>query len=180
MRSMIKYVCLLRGINVGGNKKVPMAELKQMFGALGYQNVKTLLNSGNVVFEAEKAGEELMVSRLEEAIHKTFGFESRVMVRSMADLEALIALDPFKEIEATKKTRLYVTFLRKKSQSALDLPYTSPGKDFRIIAKTNREVFSALMVETARSVDAMAFLEQEFGKDITTRNWNTVVRMAGS
>lgn len=174
---MNRYVALLRGINVGGNKKVPMALLREMFSEMGLENPKTLLNSGNVVFESKEKNEAQLVEKLEQQIEKTFAFQVSVMVRAIEEIENIIHLDPFKKIEVDKDTRLYVTFLPKNPENELKLPYVSAEKDFQILQKNGREVFSVLKLKTAKSVDAMAFLEKEYGKNVTTRNWNTVKKI---
>ncbi len=173
-----KYIALLRGINVGGHKKVPMAELRSLYESLKFNHVTTLLNSGNVVFEARKTSEATLIKKIEEAFQKNFGFGSNIVLRTMSDIKQLIAMAPFKSIKVDKNVRLYVTFLGSTQKSSLKLPYTSPEKDFRILKKTDREVFSVLTVKTAKSVNAMAFIEEEFGRDVTTRNWNTIQKIA--
>jgi len=115
---MIRYVALLRGINVGGNKKVGMVDFRQMLEELGFTNVKTLLNSGNVVFDSPATNAKLLTKEIAEAFIKTFGFESKIMLRTLSEIVALIKLDPFKEIKVTEELRLYVTFLAEKSSSA--------------------------------------------------------------
>ncbi len=172
---MTSFVALLRGINVGGNKKVPMADLKKVFEKAGFKNVRTILNTGNVIFDGSSAKEAAVATMLEEA----FGFPIPVLIRTMADIEALIASDPFKGITVKPETRLYVTFLKDKPTSALKIPYVSPEKFFTILKKSPTEVISVLTVTADRgSVDAMGIIEKEFGKSVTTRNWNTVLKLA--
>lgn len=173
-----KYVIFLRGINVGGKKKVPMTELKKTLANLGFENIQTLLNSGNVVFETKQTTEKELVEKISGQLKKTFGFEIATIVRSFEEIKSMVELDPFREIEVNKNTRLYVSFLPEKTKSVLSLPYVSDEKDFRILRRTDREVFSFLQLETLKSVDAMAFLEKEYGKNITTRNWNTIQKIA--
>ncbi len=173
----MQYVAFLRGINVGGNKKVPMAELRELCVSLGFTDVKTLLNSGNIVFECTGTTEQQLVSKIEDAIKRTFGFESKVIVRSMSHIGAIVEEDPFRETAIDSDTRLYVTFLRTSSENQLELPFQSDNGDFRILCGADREVFTLLNVKTARSVDAMKFIEQQYGKDVTTRNWNTILRI---
>ncbi len=175
---MKKYIAFFRGINVGGHKKVPMAELKRLFEELSFENIKTLLNSGNVLFEANETKEESLIKKIEGAFETKFGFDSRIMIRTFAEIENIISLDPFKKIKVEKHTRLYVTFLPAKSISKLKLPYASPEEDFQILSKSNREVFSVLTLKSSQSVKAMAFIEKEFGKDVTTRNWNTIIKLS--
>lgn len=172
------YVAFLRGINVGGHKKVSMAELKKVFEEQGFTDVKTLLNSGNVVFTAPRLSQEKIAPTVTKILTTFLGYDISVMIRSIDYLKQVMATEPFKGIEVTPKTRLYVTFLAEKHASTLKLPYLSAGKDFQILSTTHTEVFSVLTLSEAfGTVDSMAILEKEFGKQVTTRNWNTVLRI---
>ncbi|MBI2465166.1 DUF1697 domain-containing protein [Candidatus Shapirobacteria bacterium] len=84
---MTKYVALLRGINVGGKSKVKMATLKECFESLGYKNVATYINSGNVIFEAERIDEEEMIKEMETKMRDVFGFGIRIVVRSFENIK---------------------------------------------------------------------------------------------
>lgn len=175
----MKYAAFLRGINVGGNKKVPMTELKKCLEKLGFKNVKTLLNSGNVVFETDKTKPDVLRKKIEAELKRTFGFEVSTIIRSLDELQKLIDSDPFKGIKVTPATRLYITFLSEKPTTKLKLPYTSPDRNFKILQASNTEVYSWLVVTADRgSVDAMGILEKEYGKNVTTRNWNTVKKLS--
>lgn len=174
----MKYLALLRGINVGGNKKVPMAELTNMLLDLGFWDVKTFLNSGNVLFESSLGNENEIQKSISEGIEKIFGFEVKVILRDMQKIQKLMETDPFSAVPLNKDVRLYISFLAEKRISKLKLPYTSEKMDFKILQSTGMEVFSVLNLQNARSVDAMGILEKEFGKDITSRNWNTLVKIA--
>ncbi|MGB2714831.1 MAG: hypothetical protein WBC51_11660, partial [Vicinamibacterales bacterium] len=93
-------------------------------------------------------------------------------------LEQLIKADPFKRIKVAAQTRLYVTFLSDKPTTKLKIPYESTDKHFCILKVSESEVFHAVVLTpNSRSVDDMAILEKEFGKNITTRNWNTIIRI---
>lgn len=169
-----KFVALLRGINVGGHKKVPMAELRTAFEKWGFTNVKTLLASGNVVFEGSQSDTKKIESNLEQH----FGFEISTIIIPFEDVEKIVNSDPFKGIEVTKNIHLYITFLKDKPTSKLEIPYTSDDKSFTILKKTDHAVLSILDIDKRGTVDAMKILEQEFGKNITTRNYNTVVKIS--
>ncbi len=179
--STTRFVAFLRGINVGGNKMIPMAKLKTMFESLGFTNVKTLLATGNILFDAPKSTPETLVTLIEKKIEATFRLHSHAIVRSLADIHALVDRDPFKHISVTPHTRLYITFLATKPKSSLKIPYMSPNKDFTILKVSDTEICSVLTLNpSTRSVDAMQVLEKEYGKHITTRNWNTVKKIAHS
>ncbi|MGF1506628.1 MAG: DUF1697 domain-containing protein [Anaerolineae bacterium] len=106
-----RFVALLRGINVGGNKPIKMADLRQMFAALGYQNVKTALASGNVAWDAAASDLDAMRTAIATSIASTFGFSVPVLVLPQAQVQALVEAAPFAGIDATGDTRFYVTSL---------------------------------------------------------------------
>ncbi len=174
---MIRYIAFLRGINVGGNKKVPMAELKNLMEKIGFRNVRTILATGNVIFDSQKKNPSAIKEAIEKKLHETFGFQIKTLLYSMLDIKKLVDSDPFNRIKATKETRLYITFLSQKPKSTFKAPYLSPDKLFRILKITDIALFSVLLAKDARSVDAMNFIDKEFGKDVTTRNWNTITKI---
>jgi len=169
---MTKYVAFLRGINVGGNKKVPMSELKKVFESLGFTDVKTLLNSGNVVFESGKGDAET----LEKELEKKFGFQINLILRTFEELKKLADSNPFKGISLSPDTRFYVTFLYEKIKNS----FISPDKNLKILKASSSEICFVLSIKPGfGTTEAMGILEKEFGKKVTTRNWNTVVKIAG-
>lgn len=118
---MTTYIALLRGINVGGNKIIKMLDLKAMFQALGFANVRTYIQSGNVVFENDEGSVGLLSGVIERQIHEVFGFEVSVIIRTLAEMENVIANDPFQLSEPEEFKRWYVTFLpAEPSAEALD------------------------------------------------------------
>jgi uncharacterized protein (DUF1697 family) len=173
---MIKQVAILRGINVGGHNKVSMDALKKAFESMGFENVKTLLASGNVLFDAPQTS--ALVKKIEGKLEKTFGYEIDVLVSTIKELQHLDKDNPFKGIQVTPQTRLYVTFLSEKPKTSLKIPYESSDKNFKIIQVTANKVCSVLTLSpNSKTVDLMDILEKEFGKKITTRNWNTITRL---
>jgi uncharacterized protein (DUF1697 family) len=179
----VRYVAFLRGINVGGHKPVKMADLRAVFVAMGFQNVKTVLASGNVVFETlPEAGlpdNALdLAAYIEQRLQQVFGYSIAVALRTVADLQRLVDSDPFKGVATTPDTRLYVTFLSDPAKSRPDFTYDAPEGDLRIVRIGPGEVCSVLALSPARgTTDLMALLEREFGGGVTTRNWNTVGKM---
>ena len=175
---MTKYAAFLRGINVGGHKVIKMEALKKAFESFGFQNVKTLLASGNVLFETAESDSNALTQKIEQNLKKTFGFEVGTLLRTKQKMHALADSEPFKKMKVTPHTRLYVTFLKERSKSGLKIPYESPEKDFRIVSVSAGEVCSVVTLSPKRqTTDLMVFLEKEFGRNITTRNWNTITRL---
>src|SRR5512136_2625192 len=107
----INYCGFLRGINVGGHALVKMAELKNAFEKMGFENVRTVLASGNVLFETGQSNKKVLVAKIERELKQAFKKDIKVMLRSLADLKRLQSASPFENIEVTPGTRLYITFL---------------------------------------------------------------------
>ncbi len=170
-----KYVAFLRGINVGGNHKLKMDELRNAFTSWGFTNVKTILATGNIIFEAQKTSAPELQAKIKDA----FKMDVPIILWTIPEIQKLVKKDPFKGIPVTQQTRLYVTFLSEKSKSKMPIPYTSPEKNFKILQFSDEAIFSVLtLVPYLGTTDAMRIVEKEFGKQITTRNWNTLVKIA--
>ena len=148
----MKYAAFLRGINVGGNSKVPMVDLKKLLEGLGFKEVKTLLNSGNVVFEADES-KGALVEKIETALEKEFGFKIIVIIRTISEIQKLTDSDPFKQTKVNPSVRLYVTFLLEK------------------------ELFNVVDLTQKGTADLMKQIDREYGKLSTTRNWNTLLKI---
>ncbi len=175
-----KYIAFLRGINVGGYHKVPMAELRKELEKLGFLHVKTLLNSGNIIFEAISDNEENLEKKISTHLEKSFGFPIPTLVRKSEMINKLLSNDPFKDVQLTKDSRLYVSFLQENIQTKLKLPWISTDKSYKIIGKIGKNIFSVLDLSISKTPKAMEELERYFGKNITTRNWNTLKRIEKS
>lgn len=172
------YIALLRGINVGGYHKVPMADLRKEMKTLGFENVQTLLNSGNVIFHSEVEGEKELEERIAKHLERVFDFSIPVLIRTKNEFEELLNPEPFEDVEVTDDIRLYTSFLKETPENDLSLPWISEDESFRIIEIRNRSVFSVLDLSSSKTPKGMDALEQLFDKKITTRNWNTVNRIA--
>lgn len=170
------YVLFLRGINVGGHKKVSMAELKKILSDLGYNKIKTFLNSGNVVFEASGKLKKIH-SDINAKLAQSFDFEVNSILRNSKDVLAMATSQIFANTKLKKEIRLYVSFLAKKNNAKIKIPYVSPDKSFKILKVENLNIYSVLDLSKSKTTEAMAVLEREFGSDITTRNYNTIVKI---
>lgn len=173
------YAAFLRGINVGGHRPTRMTDLVKALESLGFKNVRTLLASGNVLFEAPAGNREKLAGKISTHLTSKFGHEMHTILRTMDELRRFAATAPFKSVRVTPRTRLFVTFLAEKSRSTLRIPYTSPEGGFRILSRTDGELCSVLTVgpQWAKNFRQMDILEKEFGKRVTTRSWSTVVKM---
>ena len=174
---MARHAAFLRGINIGG-RRVKMDELQKAFESLGFVDVKTTIASGNVVFTPRVQSGNALRTKIEQKLRTRFGFDIGVTLRSLTELQAFVGASPFREVRVTPKTKLYVTFLAHRPQTALTTPCKSPDKDFTIISVSDREVCSALTLSPGTgTTDLMTFLEKQFGREITTRSWNTILKL---
>jgi uncharacterized protein (DUF1697 family) len=171
-------IAFLRGINVGGNTTVPMAALKEVLTGLGCRDVKTVLNSGNAVFQAEETDRSALTRQIQAVLREAFGFEVAVMLRSGEEIRALLDADPFKDVTVTPETRLYVTFLGEGVESRTKAPFVSPQGDYGVVRVFPREVCTFIILSKDRGTpELMKGIEEEYGRQITTRSWNTIVRI---
>jgi uncharacterized protein (DUF1697 family) len=175
--NVAKYVALLRGINLGAVNKVPMADLRALFDDLGHSNVRTYVQSGNVVFEATKSTPKKLAVTIEQHVGRAFGHKDiSVIVRSRSELERIATGNPF-PTKDTNPTLLHVIFLAdtptSKSLSSLD-PDRSPPDQFVVRGK---DIYLSLPKGSGRSKLTIDYFEKRLGTRGTGRNWNTVTRL---
>jgi uncharacterized protein (DUF1697 family) len=168
---MARYAALLRGVSPMNCK---MPELKMALEQAGFTDVKTVISSGNAVFTVRKASEESLQKRCEAAFGKYLIKPFMTIVRSIDDLEALIASNPYKGFERPANAKRDVTFLRTAPRSMPKLPVDLRGA--RICTIEDRVVFS-FHVPQDMDPAFMELIEKTFGKDVTTRTWETVERI---
>ncbi|MFF1700956.1 DUF1697 domain-containing protein [Streptomyces sp. NPDC058252] len=173
-----RYAALLRGINVGGAKKVPMAELRTLMEGLGYGDVRTYLQSGNAVFSADHGDEDSLAAELAGAIEKHFGFTVGVLVRDHAYLTAVREACPFPAAELEGK-QLHTTYFSgpvdAERFASVD-PAAFLPEEFRL---GDRVLYLYAPDGLGRSKLAEALSRPRLLKGVTatSRNWNTVVKL---
>ena len=176
---MTAYVALLRAVNLGGTNRVPMAELRAALGARGFEDVSTVLASGNVLFRSAEP-EHVVAEQVGDTIEEAFGVRVPVIVRSCAELASVVGRNPFLAAAADRDpTTLHVAFLAEQPAAAatatLD-PDRSPPDAFAV---DGREVFLSYPNGAGRSRLTLDYLERRLGVEGTARNWRTVLRLAG-
>ncbi|HMS42673.1 MAG TPA: DUF1697 domain-containing protein [Pyrinomonadaceae bacterium] len=170
----MKYVAFLRGINVGGKNKVKMETLREVCDALGFENVKTYINSGNVIFETAKTNDKKLAERLEKAIEKEFALNIKVMIRAISEIESIVKNNPFAgQFENDKD--LHVFFLDEELPQEKREMLLSNNNANEMFAVQNREIFCLLRVSV---LDSLLMGRDYIGKKLkvsaTARNWRTV------
>jgi len=169
---MPRYAAFLRGV-MPMNCKMPA--LKAAFEAAGFTDVKTVLGSGNVVFDARSGSEAMLEQKAEAAMQDHLGRTFLTIVRPIDQLRKLLATDPYKPFKVSPKAKRIVTFLRGQPKAKLKLPVEQDGA--RILTMRDAEIFSAYL-PTPKGPVFMALIEQTFGKDQTTRTWDTIAKVA--
>lgn len=169
---MPRYAAFLRGVSPM-NAKMP--ELKQAFESAGFTEVKTLLSSGNVVFNSRAASPASLQRKAEAAMLDQLGQAFLTIVRPVDALRELLASDPYKAFRLSPAAKRIVTFLREPPIKKLKLPIEFEGA--RILTMRDGEVFSAY-VRNPKGPVFMALIERTYGKEVTTRTWDTVAKAA--
>ncbi|HSI53484.1 MAG: DUF1697 domain-containing protein [Ramlibacter sp.] len=169
---MPRYVAFLRGVSPL-NAKMP--ELKACFEGAGFTKVKTVLASGNVVFDSRAASDTALERKIEKAMEKDLDKSFYTIVRSVESLQALLDADPYKRFKLPADAKRVATFVREPAEGKLKLPIELEGA--RILAVEGREIFSAYVPQPGDPV-FMRLIEKTFGKNITTRTWETVRKCA--
>ncbi len=172
------YAALLRGINVGGSRKVPMADLRTLLADLGHEDVRTHLQSGQAVFSSGHGGEESLAGEIAQAIEKRFGFRVDVIVRDHAYLRAIAEACPFPAADLEPK-QLHVTYFSAPVTpdrfAEIDQDAYLP-EEFRL---GDRALYLYAPNGLGRSKLAEHLSKPRINKGViaTTRNWNTVVKL---
>ena len=170
------YIALLRGINVGGHS-VKMDLLRGLFGDLGFEHVRSYIQTGNVFFESSEHDKQALRTAIERHLRAALGYEVATCVRTVADVEQLLSLDPFKEIPVTAEIRLAVTFLAEPVSVTLPVPYLTPDGAFELIGMTPTELFVVWHLQDGRPGNSYSLLEQRVQVPATTRFWHTTAKI---
>lgn len=173
----MKYVAFLRGINVGGHNKIKMETLREMFAALGYINVKTYINSGNVIFETIEADDNALATEIEQATQSEFSLNIKVMVRTISEIQFIIENNPFAGQFGNDKD-LHVLFLDAELPQEKRELLLSNNNENEIFAVRNREIFCLLRVSVLDSLLGKDYVGKKLKATATARNWRTVNKIA--
>jgi uncharacterized protein (DUF1697 family) len=174
---MTRWVALLAAINIGGKTTVPMAQLRAVFADLGYRDVQTYIQSGNVVFAEDTGDEGTVIAAIRPALSATFGWDIEVLLRTAPELAAVVAGNPFLERQ-DDPTKLLVTFLSAEPAAdraaRLQQPPAGETGEVRLVG---REVYVHAPDGYGRSKLNNAYLAKALGVTATTRNWKSVIKL---
>ena len=172
----MRAVAFLRAVNVGGKNRVPMKDLRELVESLGLADVRTYVQSGNVVFTGPSRGADALAGSLEQAVTDAFGVKAKVLVRTQAELKKIATRHPFGKDES-EPTRLHVLFLRDAPTKAkigiLEEDRFLPDR----FSVKGREVFLHYPNGQGRSKLTIDYFERRLETVGTARNWKTVLTL---
>lgn len=173
----MRYVALLRGINIGGANQMKMEDLKAVFSELGFENVKSYVNSGNLAFNTKKTIENKLIDKIETAVESKFGRRVHIMVREQKDIERILKNNPFDgQFESHK--HMHVLFLKEPMSAEKEQLLQAsalPGERYHV---NEREIYNLLPKGVAGSLLTKGFFEKKPVVPFTGRNWRTVEKLA--
>lgn len=169
----MKYVAFLRGINVGGKNKVKMETLREVCSSLGFENVKTYINSGNVIFETAKKSDKKLAAQIESAIEKEFALKIKVMMRTFEEIKDIIKKNPF-DGQFENEKDLHVFFLDEELPSEKGELLLEHNNENEMFAVRKREIFCLLRVSVLDSLMGKDYIGKKLKVSATARNWRTV------
>ena len=175
-KEMHEYVSLLRGINVGG-KTLKMDSLLKVYESLGLRDVKSYIQSGNVLFNTTYTDTRSMKEELQNRIRSRYGLEVTIIIRNRRELEKIIEKNPFTESGNRELNRMHVTFLEEGAKAKLPKslrPDIDTNDEFRVIGT---EIYLYCPEGYGKTVFSNSFFEKKLGVRATTRNWKTVTEL---
>lgn len=174
---MTGYVALLRGINVGGHKPVAMADLRRLLAQLGFADVQSVLQSGNLVFRSGAQPSATLERGLETEAAGRLALRTDVFVRSAREWRAIIARNPFGEAAEHDPGHLVVQFLKRAPQAGAVEALKAAIVGREVVHAAGRQVYIVYPDGIGRSRLTGALIEAKLGTRSTGRNWNTVLKL---
>ena len=176
--NVAKYVAFMRAVNVAGHARVRMSAVREAFEAAGCRNVRTFIQSGNVIFESSARVATPTVRRVRDNLRALLGDEPEILIRTVRDVVRVVEQAPFTEREANSGAKLYVAFLSRRPRRRPALPFVSSKEALEAVAMSDREVF---IVSRPKKSGFFGFpnnfIEEQLGVAATSRNWSTVTKI---
>lgn len=173
---MTTFVLLLRGVNVSGHKRVPMADLRELATSLGLTDPQTYVQSGNLVVGADRSEAEVAES-LQAAIENRFGFEVRVISRPATQFIDIASSHPYSSLDLDERF-LHVAFLDRTPEDEVGMLIDAADYEPDRFEANGREIYLAYPNGSGRSKLNHTLLERRLGVTLTARNWRTVLKLA--
>ena len=171
---MQTYIALLRGINVSGQKKVPMAELRELLSTLDFQNVQTYIQSGNIIFQTSEKNIQDLEMKIHEAMKNHFGFEVPVLVKTPKQMKHIFDACPFSE---EKKINSYFILLYSKPDKDLVDGISTLSNENESFFITDQCVYFHSGIGYGKSKFSNNFFERQLKVTATARNYKTMLKL---
>jgi len=172
----MRYIALLRGINVGGNTMIKMEELRKSFEALGFENVVSYINSGNLAFDSKKTSGEKLCLKIENAIEKDFGKAIPVMIREQSAIDKVLRNNPFDGKYESHKL-MHVLFMKETMPKDKEEQLKAAETDNEQFEVRDLEIYALLKQGVADSLHGKGFIDKKLKIPVTGRNWRTVEKL---
>lgn len=174
---MKKYISILRGINVNGKNVIKMDELRKLFELLGFTDVRTYIQSGNVLFNSISSNKIKMISQIKASINRKFGYDVKGLIKTKDEIEKVINQNPFLKLDNVDIKKLYVTFLERiPEKEFIDslIPNKNTNDVYKIIGT---EIYLYCPGGYGKTIFSNTYIEKKLGLKATTRNWETVNKL---
>ena len=171
------FVALLRGVNVGGNNMISMSSLKQSFVELGFMDVSTYINSGNIIFKSKEADARKLEMKIEKMLLKDYELDSRVVLRSLSEMEKIVKSLP-KKWTGDTNWRYNVIFLRHTIDSEKILAELEVKKDIEEVVYCPGALFWSAQVSELTRTNMLKLSSRKMYQDMTIRNLNTTRKLS--
>lgn len=175
---MAKYAAFLRGINVGGKNVIKMESLRKTFESAGFKNVKTYIQSGNVLFDSSSSKTDSLEKKIENKLSEVYKSEIKVFVRTVDELDALIKINPFKKFTSNDDVKYYVCFLETEPEQDIKLPISNMKEGWNLFKIENRIAFViSYPLKNGRYGFPTIFIEKIIKTKSSARYWKVICEL---
>jgi len=172
-----RYVALMRAVNVGG-RSVPMARLRDVLADLGLEGIGTYIQTGNAFFDSPRRDRAKLRAEIERALDDAFGFAVPTLLRTVSELEASLARDPFADSPPVGDAiRHVIVFIDRPLPRSAELPSTAPRDEFELLSATGGEVYVLLRRIAGRTGNPAAYIEKRYDRVATARWFHTTQKI---
>lgn len=174
---MERYTAFLRGINVSGQKLIKMEALRKVLSDNGFTDVKTYIQSGNVIFSSEITDSNHLIWEIEDLIEKHFGFRTDVILRRLSEIESVLSSLELCKLNSEEDRKCYITFAKEEHSVHIEVPLFSKNHDVEIISYNHKDFISVSTEYKGSYGFPNSFIEKLTGIPATTRNPNTLEKI---
>lgn len=174
---MKTYIALLRGINVGGHRKIKMVDLKELLNKMGMKDVATYIQSGNVVFKSSITKTSELEEKIKKSIAKTFSLDVPVLVKTHKELKSIFDKNPFAETSDIEHKRIYFALLKETPQPELIAAFQKVKFLGELFVVAEDCVYLNYSIGVGKAKLSNNFIERKLKVSATARNFNTMVKL---